>query len=922
MKKCLLVLLGLILSSSVWALDPVNPDANAKAREVLNYLASIYQQKTLMGYNVYVHTPDLYEQTGRHGAVWSDDLEWASVASMGNLAQEALNKRYLLSLHWHWGFNGESAWKGDRVHPVDVAAMVTPGTPEHTQAMIELAGAADKLQVLRDAGVPVLFRPLHEIDGGWFWWTDTANPANTAALYRMIFDYMVKVRHLDNLLWVYNAATDTGQTLAFRQAFYPGAQYADISSIDIYGIDYRNAIGEYNTYFDTMTQVAPGKLQALGECDAVPDPDKMAAGQTPKWLYALPWWGTPNGGHPLDWALKEVSHDALLTLDELPYLGSGNIEPQVGILSPQDDGSGHFNATAPVISAYAIARGSTVQRVEFYANGSLVGTVSQAPYTFTWSGATPGSYAMTAKAVAANGLSSTSNTVRITYGVADLAYKQPVVASSGTGGEAIVDGDLYSTWTSDNTVTTPEDQWVYVDLGGVFTINQVNSFWGWKIHPADYSIDVALSNPGTAASWTTVRTVTGSPWGVWKTAFRDTFTPVAARYVRIHMTLRASGQTWGGYNLAALEVPVSLAAFGSNDAPVISLAASAAPSDIWEYKTQLSVAGIDADRETLSTTWSVLAGPSTNVVFSPNGTVFAAQSTATFTVPGNYTLRATVADGRGGNATSDVAVVVNSVKGAVLRDDRSSQSGNGQGAVDVLSMWNRFGMRFLLERGNVAHATLRVYRLASDTAPIAANLYKGSTDNWNEVNGPVPDQSDFIGAVPSAKGGMWLEFDVTDFVAQEARGDAIASFVLTNDQGSWNTQVHTRQNAANPPELTVVFAQTQTISFAPLADRSLDSGAVTLSATASSGLAVQFSSQTASVCTVSGNTVTLLAVGTCAVAADQPGNGTYGPASTVTQQFNVLGGAVSASGDVPLPGWAIALLGAGLLGAVRRRSAR
>ena len=74
--------------------------------------------------------------------------------------------------------------------------------------------------------------------------------------------------------------------------------------------------------------------------------------------------------------------------------------------------------------------------------------------------------------------------------------------------------------------------------------------------------------------------------------------------------------------------------------------------------------------------------------------------------------------------------------------------------------------------------------------------------------------------------------------------------------------------------VTAAVLLLQGMSFATLAGRALDSGAFTLSATASSGLAVSFSSVTTSVCSVTGNSVALLSVGTCTIAADQAGNTT------------------------------------------------
>jgi len=99
-------------------------------------------------------------------------------------------------------------------------------------------------------------------------------------------------------------------------------------------------------------------------------------------------------------------------------------------------------------------------------------------------------------------------------------------------------------------------------------------------------------------------------------------------------------------------------------------------------------------------------------------------------------------------------------------------------------------------------------------------------------------------------------------------------------------------NAAyNPaPQVTQSFGvaqATQTITFGPLPGRPLASGSFTVSATASSGLAVTFSSLTEPVCTVSGTTVTLVATGNCTIAADQAGDTNYSAAPQVTQGFAV-----------------------------------
>jgi hypothetical protein len=87
----------------------------------------------------------------------------------------------------------------------------------------------------------------------------------------------------------------------------------------------------------------------------------------------------------------------------------------------------------------------------------------------------------------------------------------------------------------------------------------------------------------------------------------------------------------------------------------------------------------------------------------------------------------------------------------------------------------------------------------------------------------------------------------------------------------------------------VVDQQTQTITFTSTAPTSarVGGGTYAVSAVASSGLSVSFSSGTPSVCTVSGSTVSFVAGGACTVLADQAGNAAYAPAAQASQSFTV-----------------------------------
>lgn len=347
MKRMLLIFFVSLceVATIVCAVEPADKELIPEARGVLNYLESIYGKKTLIGQNKTGEAKKAFEASGKWPALVSVDLSgWSKTkwddTYRRNLqhavdAQKAWwkDRGGLVSFEWHWA--NPMGTGGDFQHTQpkkeerpDVGRMVTPGTAEHTAAMEDLKRHADYLQQLSDARVPVLWRPLHEIEGGWFWWTDVETPENTAKLWRMMFDYLVKERKLHNLIWVYSGALKAGdkekdvEAIAYRQRFYPGSNYVDIAGIDIYvnkwfgWADYRESA--YPKAYEIMTRVAPGKMLALCECQGLPNPDLIAK-DGPRWLYCLPWYvGDKPDWNPPEWVKQVYPHEQLVTLDELP----------------------------------------------------------------------------------------------------------------------------------------------------------------------------------------------------------------------------------------------------------------------------------------------------------------------------------------------------------------------------------------------------------------------------------------------------------------------------------------------------------------------------------------------------------------------------------------------------------------------------
>ncbi|MGN0482069.1 MAG: glycosyl hydrolase [Lachnospiraceae bacterium] len=121
--------------------------------------------------------------------------------------------------------------------------------------------------------IPVLFRPLHECDGGWFWWgSATTDPETYKALYRYVVDYL-QANGVNNFLYVYSPGGPVLDTEKYLLR-YPGDDYIDIMAFDYYD-DYNSYPAEYSDEFfgnleKTCTNLktladSRGKIAAISE---------------------------------------------------------------------------------------------------------------------------------------------------------------------------------------------------------------------------------------------------------------------------------------------------------------------------------------------------------------------------------------------------------------------------------------------------------------------------------------------------------------------------------------------------------------------------------------------------------------------------------------------------------------------------------
>ena len=200
-----------------------------------------------------------------------------------------------------------------------------------------------------------------------------------------------------------------------------------------------------------------------------------------------------------------------------------------------------------------------------------------------------------------------------------------------------------------------------------------------------------------------------------------------------------------------------------------------------------------------------------------------------------------------------------------------------------------------LKGSNVEHAFLYSADVMKDLGTLGGNA---SIAKWINASGLVVGYSQIsvTSRVPHAflySGGAMT--DLNSLLPANS-GWVLESATGINDTGQivgYGTLGGQRRAFLMDGAASTTATTSQTITFAPLSSVAPGTAPFDLIASASSGLAVSFSSTTPAVCTVAGSTVTLVSAGTCSITAGQAGNSTYSAAASVTQSFAVTSGGVT-----------------------------
>ena len=331
-----------------------NPKAGSAAKKVYGFLLSQYGKTLLSGVqaggtaNNNDRVNELAALSGKHPAVAGYDYiflqysptpaGWSWVVNYDDIsaAKEQWENNGLVSFMWHWNVpTSKEAWdKGlqgdftgynfycDQTN-FDIRRALVPGNWENDFLMKDIEKVAGYLKLLQAAGIPVLWRPLHEAagnytlygpNGAWFWWGRGGADA-CKQLWKLLREQLEGKYGLDNLIWVWTLDATPGAESQYAD-WYPGNDCVDIVGVDIYANDTAAKSRQYKA-----AQALSGgrKMTTISECGNIPDPDLcLADGEA--WSWFLTW---SLEDYPLNTASywkKLMNGTSVLTRETMPNL--------------------------------------------------------------------------------------------------------------------------------------------------------------------------------------------------------------------------------------------------------------------------------------------------------------------------------------------------------------------------------------------------------------------------------------------------------------------------------------------------------------------------------------------------------------------------------------------------------------------------
>lgn len=304
----MLIFVSIIVPINSFSFELSNKNASETARQVYHYLTtrnSFEQKRVFSGQNCYHGNeivkgyPELfdglYAKTGEYPAFIGVDYEYVKRFSSLELSQTnaPLIKHWrnggLVTINWA-PFNPWTNSNCRDLNKVNLNELTDPSTTVYKKWHTELDRIANGLAELRDSGVIVVWRPLQEMNGNWFWWGISAHPESNEPfnrVWRDMFAYFSNEKGLDNLIWELSLV-ESQKELDY---YFPGNDVVDIVGSSVYKTTF------LNSNYESMLALG----EPIAACETGPDHccmdgtwDNMTVingirNQSPNTMYFLHW---------------------------------------------------------------------------------------------------------------------------------------------------------------------------------------------------------------------------------------------------------------------------------------------------------------------------------------------------------------------------------------------------------------------------------------------------------------------------------------------------------------------------------------------------------------------------------------------------------------------------------------------------------
>lgn len=318
-----------------------NKDSDYNAKALYQYLCESYGKQVLLGQHDTIgtsaETDMIYKTTGKYPAIRFGDLMLATekdsitTDTEMNIAMDWTSKDGIVGYMWHWAapddkreyyadqtdFDIKKAVTKENIAELsleDIKKLQKDGkvSEECVAVVQDIDTVSERLSTLRDEGIAVLWRPLHEASNGDFWWGKDKEAYKW--LWKLMYERQTKYHKLNNLIWVWSAQ---------NADWYVGDEYCDVLSCDVY--DDGNKDAQVNIML-FLQSISKNKPIAMSECGSFPDIQSIAD-EKAMWAFIGQWGGnylmTDDGklaeeNNTAAELIKMYNNNLTLTRDKLP----------------------------------------------------------------------------------------------------------------------------------------------------------------------------------------------------------------------------------------------------------------------------------------------------------------------------------------------------------------------------------------------------------------------------------------------------------------------------------------------------------------------------------------------------------------------------------------------------------------------------